>query len=190
MQARVFHYISRSLFKADRLTFGMHLVHGMYPKMFALNEWEAFVGLLVDGDGGGEAGGSAPGWVEPERKTVVARLRSNLRQLCDAAQLDNGTMWQGFAGAEECENEFPVQIEQKLTPFQQVVIVQALRPDRLVSMMEQFVASALNLKELAPPALSLRNVYKETQPSEPILIIVSSGKSTICVILFLELFAL
>ncbi len=42
-------------------------------------------------------------------------------------------------------------------------------------MMEHFVANALSLKELAPPALSLRNVYRETQPAEPVLIIVSSG---------------
>ena len=54
--------------------------------------------------------------------------------------------------------------------------MQALRPDRLVSVMEHFVSNALGLKELSPPALSLRSVYKETDPGEPVLIIVSSGK--------------
>ena len=169
----MFHYISRSLFKADRLTFGMHLVHGMYPKMFATNEWEAFLGILVEGD---SSSSGSPGWVESERKAAVGRLRAALRPLYDAAQLDDGAQWQKFAAAEDCENEFPVQVGQRLSHFQQVLVVQALRPDRLVSVMEHFVSNALGLKELSPPALSLKSVYRETDPAEPILIIVSSGK--------------
>ena len=105
----MFHYISRSLFKADRLTFGMHLVHGMYPKMFATNEWEAFLGILVEGD---SSSSGSPGWVESERKAAVGRLRAALRPLYDAAQLDDGAQWQKFAAAEDCENEFPVQVGQ------------------------------------------------------------------------------
>jgi dynein heavy chain 2 len=41
--------------------------------------------------------------------------------------------------------------------------------------METFVSRVLGLKELSPPALSLKNVSKETQSSEPVLIIISSG---------------
>lgn len=32
--------IPRSLFKADRLMFAMHLVHGMHPEMFTDKEWD------------------------------------------------------------------------------------------------------------------------------------------------------
>ncbi len=46
LQDYVYQYISRSLFKADRLAFAMHLSHGMYPKMFGENEWEAFTGIF------------------------------------------------------------------------------------------------------------------------------------------------
>ena len=41
--------------------------------------------------------------------------------------------------------------------------------------MEIFVSKVLGLKELSPPALSLKNVLRETQSSEPVLIIISSG---------------
>ncbi len=118
LQVRVFHYISRSLFKADRLTFGVHLVNGMYPKMFSANEYESFLGLLVEGGAG--SGDSAPGWVQPERKAAVARLKASLRQVFDTAQIEDGGLWQNFASSEDAENEFPVQVAQKLTPFQQV----------------------------------------------------------------------
>jgi dynein heavy chain 2 len=41
--------------------------------------------------------------------------------------------------------------------------------------MEAFVSRVLGLKELSPPALSLRNILKETSSSEPVLIVISSG---------------
>ena len=52
LQDLVYEYISRGLFKLDRLSFAMHLAHGMYPEMFGENEWEAFTGLLVSTDAG------------------------------------------------------------------------------------------------------------------------------------------
>ena len=56
-----------------------------------------------------------------------------------------------------------------------VLRLQALRPERLLSSMETFVSRVLNLKELSPPALSLKNVLRETTSDEPVLIIISSG---------------
>ena len=73
------------------------------------------------------------------------------------------------------EDEIPVQVSKQMTPFQQVLLVQALKPERLVSAMETFVIKTLNLRELSPPALSLKHLFSETMASEPILIIISSG---------------
>ena len=73
------------------------------------------------------------------------------------------------------DDEFPIQISKQVTPFQQVLFVQALKPERLVSAMESFVVKTLNLRELSPPALSLKHLYSETMETEPILIIISSG---------------
>ena len=44
----VFEYVSKSLFKEDRLMFAMHVVHGMFPEIFLPNEWEHLTGMLVD----------------------------------------------------------------------------------------------------------------------------------------------
>ena len=57
----VFHHVSRSLFKCDRLTFGMHLVRGLRPNLFGENEWEAFTGLYDAA--GAEGSVSVPGAV-------------------------------------------------------------------------------------------------------------------------------
>merc|ERR1740121_666053 len=42
LKVEVLFYLSRSLFKADRLTFGMHMVRGIMPEKFEPNEWELF----------------------------------------------------------------------------------------------------------------------------------------------------
>ncbi|MEJ1281076.1 hypothetical protein NN561_012023 [Cricetulus griseus] len=57
----------------------------------------------------------------------------------------------------------------------QVLVVQALRPDRLQSAMALFACKALGLKELSPLPLNLKRLYKETLNIEPILIIISPG---------------
>ncbi len=176
LQRKVYHYIARSLFKSDRLTFGVHLVHGMYSEHFAVNEWDAFVGLLVDdAKDHNDAGVSVPSWVDEDRRAAVGRFRANFPNLFSSAALDEAGIWSAFSKAEECEDEFPVQVAKKISPFEQVLLIQALRPDRLVSSMEKFASSALDLTELSPPALSLKTVYGESRADQPVLIIISSG---------------
>ena len=50
LKLRTFNYVSRSLFKSDRLMFGMHLVHCLHPDRFGDDEWEFFTGELVPTD--------------------------------------------------------------------------------------------------------------------------------------------
>ena len=50
----VFGSVSRSLFKRDRLTYAVHLVHLLHPHLFGEHEWEVLSGtLLVDGGAAG-----------------------------------------------------------------------------------------------------------------------------------------
>ena len=37
LQRLVYEYVCRSLFKADRLMFALHMVHGMFPDLFKEN---------------------------------------------------------------------------------------------------------------------------------------------------------
>jgi dynein heavy chain 2 len=45
-----FSEIGRSLFKADRLTYSLHFVKGVYPNLFGQKEWEFFTGQIVGGN--------------------------------------------------------------------------------------------------------------------------------------------
>ena len=65
--------------------------------------------------------------------------------LYELLNLDDLTLWSSFARSSHCELDFPVQLHQKLSPFQQLLIIQAARPDRLESAMVNFTSRALGM---------------------------------------------
>ncbi|ESO93665.1 hypothetical protein LOTGIDRAFT_209197 [Lottia gigantea] len=172
LQLMIYEYVCQSLFKADRLMFAMHMVHGMKPNMFAENEWEAFTGILVADV---KAEGGRPNWVDEERGQAVAAFKTNFPQLYNQMNLDDGSTWSNFARSSQCELEFPSSIEKRITPFQQVLLIQAVRPDRLQTAMSHFACSLLEMKELSLPTVNLKKLYQESISTEPILVIISPG---------------
>ena len=172
----LYEYVSRSLFKEDRLMFAMHVVHGMFPDIFLPNEWEHLTGMLVDGgQSQADGAGGSPDWIDEERKSDVGKLIKAFPSLGSHLQIENPNNWTSFLKNEKCEQEFPAHVSKKISLFQQLMTIQALRPDRFQSAMENFSQKILGLKELSPPALSLKSVLKETVATEPILMIVSPG---------------
>lgn len=174
-----YEYICQSLFKADRLMFALHLVHGMLPQLFKENEWAMFTGQLVNQAGLRRQESireTVPSWVHPERSPAVHSLKTNLSSLYQLLDLSSAELWTRFCKSSQCEREFPTSVAKTLTHFQKVLVVQALRPDRLQSTMEQFATHSLGLKELAPATLNLKRLHAtDSLPKEPILVVISPG---------------
>lgn len=63
--------------------------------------------------------------------------------LSQQLQFDDAGLWSSFSRSSQCEKEFPSSIEKKISLFQQVLMVQATRPDRLQSAMSQFACKCL-----------------------------------------------
>ena len=203
LEKRVLYYIGRSLFKADRLMWGLHLVRAMYPHMFQEKEWDLFTGIIVgditnnsssssksndnsedskSNEGGGTRSRNFPSWASGDRVTAFSLLESTFPRLVGGLNLDDASLWGRWSRSSECEKIFPKNVSSgrkgKLSPFQKVLIVQALRPDRLESAMRQFVQIVLDVPTISPSAesTSLSNLYeKETSPHTPILLIATTG---------------
>eukprot|EP00050_Salpingoeca_kvevrii_P020215 m.95860 g.95860 ORF g.95860 m.95860 type:complete len:4292 (+) comp8765_c0_seq1:164-13039(+) len=191
LQQLVYAYVTRSLFKADRLMFALHLAHGMQPSEFEKGEWEHFCGIAAAQGAGGAAssagfdspqklsGGSnsVPSWVNPAQAGATQQLLTAFPSLGQALNLRDADLWSLWARDSECEKNFPGDVLRKIRPFQQLLVVQALRPDRLQSAMAQFACRALGIQNLQGGTDGgLLQIYEnESTPSEPILIMVSSG---------------
>lgn len=90
------------------------------------------------------------------------------------ANIDDESTWRQWIGINECERSFPS--DKRVTLFQQLLIIQALRPDRLQIAMKEFACKILNLKDISPSTSNIKIIYEsETIASEPILIIISPG---------------
>lgn len=180
VQGLVYEHVCRSLFKADRLMFALHMVYGVHPKLFQDNEWEAFIGQFI-----GQSSAlrrqesyrdSTPSWTDSERGPALNILQTNFPTLYNTLDLKNNDTWSRFARSSQCEKEFPPIVLKKITPFQQLLVIQALRPDRLQSAMEQFASISLGLKELSPSTLNFKRLFSaDTMATEPILVIISPG---------------
>ncbi|XP_062407923.1 dynein cytoplasmic 2 heavy chain 1 [Sardina pilchardus] len=180
LKSMVYEYVCRSLFKADRLMFALHFVKGMYQDLFQENEWDAFTGLIVGdmvrkADSQKSTREQIPSWIDQERHPAVALFKSTFPVLYQTLCLSDGDLWLTFSRSSCCEQDFPNTVAKKISLFQQVLVVQALRPDRLQSAMAAFASQALGMRELSPPPLNLKRLYAETLEIEPVLIIISPG---------------
>ncbi|XP_065833043.1 cytoplasmic dynein 2 heavy chain 1-like isoform X2 [Oscarella lobularis] len=181
LQTLVYEYVCRSLFKADRLMFALHLVHGMHPELFAEQEWEAFTGQIVSDvlrrqESLKSLKESLPTWIDLERVAAVNLIKTVFKSLFSSLLLHDADLWANFARSSQCEIDIPPTVLQKITLFQQILVIQALRPDRLQSAMELFACRGLGMKQLSLSTFSLKRLYEnETLPNEPILIVISPG---------------
>ncbi|XP_071452948.1 cytoplasmic dynein 2 heavy chain 1 [Hetaerina americana] len=168
-----YYYISRSLFKCDRLMFALHLAHKMFPYMFKDKEWEFFTSQTV-ADVKGEMAKvklNLPEWVEEDRVYNLCQSKVLLPNLYAKLNLSKDSS-KPKLNMEQNEKDDEMS---KLTPFQKVLVAQTLIPDQLHTAMTHFSQHALGLNDLSPPPISLRRLLREALPTEPILFIVSPG---------------
>lgn len=70
--------IGRSLFKADRLTYSLHFVKGVYSNLFGPNEWEFFNG---NSSAATDSHVRMPAWVAPDRKEIFGMFANSFGAL-------------------------------------------------------------------------------------------------------------
>ncbi|VDN17069.1 unnamed protein product [Dibothriocephalus latus] len=91
---------------------------------------------------------------------------------------DNEEVWSRWMTSRDAEEgRLPAALSDlPLTPFQVLLVIQALRPAELQRSMKQFAKKCLGLPHLTPSSVSLQRLYNaETRAEEPILIIISPG---------------
>ena len=200
-ERRMLFFVGRSLFKDSRSMWGMHLVQGMHPELFQEGEWDFFLGKSMGGSGkegsgaaaaaaaaagGGGGEGAAKGsssvrgfptWASPDRAEAFRSLLEMFPSFVRGLSLDDAAMWGRWARDPECEVSFPKELDRACaTGFQRVMLIQVLRPDRLMSAINKFVCSTLSVDSISPPPVSFAALHAgETSADVPILMITTAG---------------
>lgn len=171
-------HFSRALFREHRLVFGMQLLKTVYPKMFPEPEYQH---LLRPKSVSGLDG--VPAFVPAERKPSVASLHAAFPDLTAKLQFaQNDRAWQGWlqSASPEMNSEWPT-IDGKtiqelgVTQLQKILILQAIRPDRVITALEKLVISTFK----NPRILSLREVMTEETDNTFIFIVTPGSDPSI-----------
>ncbi|KAJ3390612.1 Cytoplasmic dynein 2 heavy chain 1 [Lobulomyces angularis] len=180
LEKSTFKWVSRSIFKDDRPMFSLHLIRCLRQNLFQPNEWELFTGQILVNDIGTEKGPELQNYIPDDRHQQMRQLMTNLPQLIQNANFADSTIWIPWIKSANCEQSFYQSLKLSLTDhvsaFQKLLIVQALRPDRLLSAMTDFACKVLSIESLAPASLNIKKILdEESIPTEPILFITTPG---------------
>jgi dynein heavy chain 2 len=92
--------------------------------------------------------------------------------LVRAMKIDDST-WSNWAKNPRCELDFPPQFSKNA--FHKLMVLQALRPDRLQSAIKVYVCEAVGVSSVSPPPMNFQALVNETGPATPVLFVTTAG---------------
>uniref|UniRef100_A0A158R4I4 Cytoplasmic dynein 2 heavy chain 1 n=1 Tax=Syphacia muris TaxID=451379 RepID=A0A158R4I4_9BILA len=171
LEATVFNYATRALFKSDRLCFAITFIRAIYPELIQQNEWKLFVDMFFT-DITNESGKPIT-WISQDRMPYVMLIKVYLPSVYNKLRLEQESAWKEFNACVDCELRFPTLIADTVTEFQKVLLIQAIRPNRLHSALTMFVKKE---QQLDLCNFDLEAIYdSESNENEPVLIITGTG---------------
>ncbi|CUG87914.1 dynein heavy chain, putative [Bodo saltans] len=169
---RVVESVSRALLKEHRVTFGIHLARSLNASALTEAEWSFFVDRAVVSDQKrGEA--RIPSWVLPDSRSSFQLFAALFPELMTKINLQESDVWYQWMGSSTPEVEYPLFLG-KISAFQRLLVIKALRADRLIAAMNLFACQTLQVQALTDNS-SLQSLVQLTRSTEPILLITTAG---------------
>ncbi|XP_034231069.1 dynein heavy chain 2, axonemal [Thrips palmi] len=84
--------------------------------------------------------------------------------------------WHSWYTIQDPENNALIgEWQEQCTEFQRILIVRALRPDRVTFCVSSFIVNTLGPKFVDPPVLDIRAVFEDSRPQAPLIFVLSPG---------------
>ena len=168
--------VCRSLFEKDKLLFAFLLTCRVLEARGGVDAAE-WLFLLTGGLGDGDAAANpAPAWLTERAWRELCRL-SRLPAFAGlthavAAEPD---AWRPFAEAAAPHAvRLPVSFS-ALSTFQKLLLVRAVRPDRVTAAVAAFVEGEMGRRYVEPPPLDLAACFADSAPTRPLVFVLSAG---------------
>ena len=81
------------------------------------------------------------------------------------------------------EEPLPSEWDGKLNEFEKMLIVKAIRPDKVISAIQNWVSAKLGRKFIIPPTFDLSIIYQDSGVTTPLICVLSAGSDPISAIL-------
>ena len=73
------------------------------------------------------------------------------------------------------KEKLPTEWEEKLDEFQKLIVLRALRPDKMNGALQDFISNSIGKTFIDPPPFDLESTFDISTPSSPLVFILSSG---------------
>ena len=172
---QIYFTVARTIAKSEYTELGLLICKSAYPELVPVSKWEPFItNFMAAGDPV-----SVPEWLRnKETSSKVASFASQLPALYATLNLNDQRLWHDFmtsghaAGSATDEVHFPVQLSSE---FDKVLIVQMLRPDLLLPVLQAVVTRLLGFNYMAVVQPSVQQLGAESANGKPVLILSVPG---------------
>ena len=175
----VFNYIRRGLFEVDKLTVATLLTLKILVNEGKLESTE--VDFLINGCNSAsvDPGNMGPlqEWM-PEsiwRKVKALEVMPRFKGIGDSMQ-SNSDDWGSYFDIEKVEDtEIPGEFKAKLNALDKLMLLRAIRPDRLINSLSSFVSDAMGKEYVSQKPFNMAETFEETSKRTPVFFVLFAG---------------
>ena len=180
----VYRYASRGLFESHKLLLSLQICMRiqMAAKTISTREWNYLIG--TDKGNTEDSSKTSPciriDWLPSESWSNVRRLALDFAQVfaelpesIDSESHDEWRHWYQHAKPET--QELPGKWQNSLDSLQKLLLLKALRLDRVEIAIRTYVSDYLGEKFVDPPVLNLNEVFNDSTCTEPCIFVLSAG---------------
>jgi dynein heavy chain len=173
----VFNYIRRGLFEQDKLTVATLLTFNILINDNKMKPSE--VSYLLQGKLSMDPGNMGPlqewlpEYIWPKLKALEGIQR--FRGLGDDLQSDNDE-WREWFDVEKAENApLPGDYENTCSPLDKLILLRALRPDRLLNALTDFISNTMGKDYVSQKPFNMQTTFEETNNRTPVFFVLFAG---------------
>ena len=173
----VFNYIRRGLFEMDKVT-----VATILTLRIAVNDGKLLaeeVEYLVEGKVSPDPGNMGPPheWLPPAIWPRIKALEGMKRYvgLGDSMQSDSDEWQKWFDGEMPEVAKFPGDYQKILSPFDRLILLRAMRPDRVTTALKTFIGDMMGETYVFQKPFDMEATYNETSNQIPTFFVLFAG---------------
>eukprot|EP00879_Flechtneria_rotunda_P017460 GHRR01018298.1.p1 GENE.GHRR01018298.1~~GHRR01018298.1.p1 ORF type:complete len:1011 (+),score=303.03 GHRR01018298.1:919-3951(+) len=178
--------VCRSLFEKDKLLFAFLMTVHLKAHIHKNLDWSHLRFLLTGGISSSEPPHNPSNWLPDKLWGELVRLSNDVPDF-EGLEADFREHQDAFKVVYDAADPVAAPLHNpwstKLDPFQRLLLLRVLRPDKLTDAMHGFVKATMGTKFVEPPPLDLDRCFKDSSATTPLIFVLSPGSDPMSMLL-------